>query len=406
MSKHQKTERLHSLDTLRAIMMMLGIVLHSAITYVGGDPSFGWPMRDPNADSGFLGWLLGIIHNFRMPIFMLIAGFFAALLFYERSPSRMIRNRFHRLVLPMLVFVVLLWPLVVLGFSWSNAIFGWDETFDSVMEHMFVGITLESFREFDTWIPQTTMHLWFLYYLIMFSATSFALGMLFRRLPGVRAFIGEQMKIILCSPVKKLVVFVSINFLILYLMDRNWVSTSTAWEPHLGTFVFYFYFYMAGWLIFKAKDHLETFMDHDWLYAISAVALFTAYWNIESIYLTTEVAALIKSITVWLFVFGFMGLFMRYFSRGSAKMRYVSDSAYWVYLLHLPLTAFLPGMIAGWAVPGFIKFVVVVSGTTAVCMVTYHYFVRTTFIGQFLNGRKYPRHAVAPALASAAKATS
>ncbi|WP_191322041.1 hypothetical protein [Algoriphagus aquimarinus] len=28
-----KTERLHSLDSLRAIMMMLGIVLHSVITY-------------------------------------------------------------------------------------------------------------------------------------------------------------------------------------------------------------------------------------------------------------------------------------------------------------------------------------------------------------------------------------
>ena len=28
-----KPERLHSLDSLRAIMMLLGLVLHSAITY-------------------------------------------------------------------------------------------------------------------------------------------------------------------------------------------------------------------------------------------------------------------------------------------------------------------------------------------------------------------------------------
>lgn len=28
-----KTERLHSLDALRAIMMLLGLVIHSAITY-------------------------------------------------------------------------------------------------------------------------------------------------------------------------------------------------------------------------------------------------------------------------------------------------------------------------------------------------------------------------------------
>ena len=87
MNAPHKTERLHSLDSLRAIMMMLGIVLHASIAYIGGEPSFGWPMRDPNADSGFLLWLLVWIHNFRMPIFMFIAGFFAALLFYERSPG-------------------------------------------------------------------------------------------------------------------------------------------------------------------------------------------------------------------------------------------------------------------------------------------------------------------------------
>ncbi|NNJ73489.1 MAG: acyltransferase family protein, partial [Enterobacterales bacterium] len=86
-----KTERLHSLDSLRAIMMMLGIVLHASIAYIGGDPSFGWPMRDPNTESGFLLWLLLFIHNFRMPIFMFVAGFFAALLFYERSPGRMLK---------------------------------------------------------------------------------------------------------------------------------------------------------------------------------------------------------------------------------------------------------------------------------------------------------------------------
>ena len=92
MNSH-KTERLHALDSLRAIMMMLGIVLHTSITYIGGKPSTGWPMRDPNTANSFLEWVLSMTHNFRMPIFMLVAGFFAALLFYDRSPKKMIINR-------------------------------------------------------------------------------------------------------------------------------------------------------------------------------------------------------------------------------------------------------------------------------------------------------------------------
>ena len=63
---------------------------------------------------------------------------------------------------------------------------------------------------------------------------------------------------------------------------------------------------------------------------------------------------LAKGINVWLFIFGFTGLFIRYASQHSAIMRYVSDSSYWVYLLHLPLTAFIPGLIAGIAMPAFI----------------------------------------------------
>ena len=388
-------------------MMMLGIVLHASITYIGGDPSYGWPMRDPGADNGFLLWLLVIIHNFRMPIFMLIAGFFAALLFYERSPATMIRNRYSRLVLPFAVFVFLLWPLVTLAFSYSNGVFGFDEPFDSVIGTMFINTTVSTFAVPGNWVPATTMHLWFVYYLILFSIASFALGMLFKKLPAASAYIKQQVETLLNSPAKKFVVFMAINFLILGLMGRSWVSTSTSFVPDLGTFVFYFYFYLAGWLIFKAKHHLVTFMDYDWLFALSGVAIYTIFFHVESIYLTTEVEALVNSICVWLFVFGFTGLFIRYFSDHSAKMRYVSDSAYWVYLLHLPLTGVIPGLISDWPVPSIIKFFIVVAGTTVICFATYHYFVRTTFIGQFLNGRKYSRKLsdIASSATAAAKDT-
>jgi fucose 4-O-acetylase-like acetyltransferase len=372
-------------------MMMLGIVLHASITYIGGDPSFGWPMRDPSADSGFLSWLLVFIHRFRMPIFMLIAGFFAALLFYERSPSTMIRNRFSRLVLPFLVFVVLLWPLVTLAFSYSNAVFGFEEQFENAIGSMFINTNVGVFADLSRWIPGSTLHLWFIYYLIMFSATSFALGMFFRKLPGASAMINQFVERLLNSPVKKVIVFAFANFLLLLLMGESWVSTSTSFKPDPGTFIFYFYFYGAGWLVFKAKHCIDTFMQHDWSFALIGVALFTINYNVDSVFQTTEVLALVNSVCVWLFVFGFTGLFIRYFSERSDKMRYVSDSAYWVYLLHLPLTGFIPGLISGWPLPAIAKFLIVVAGTAFVCFTTYHYFVRSTVIGQFLNGRKYSR---------------
>jgi hypothetical protein len=72
-------------------------------------------------------------------------------------------------------------------------------------------------------------------------------------------------------------------------------------------------------------------------------------------------------------------------------MRYVSDASYWVYLLHLPLTLLIPGLIADWPLPATLKMLFVVLSTTSICFVSYHYMVRGTFIGKFLNGRKYSR---------------
>lgn len=386
-----KTERLHALDSLRAIMMMLGIVLHGGVTYLGGEASQGWPLRDPFASSSFIYWLIAIIHNFRMPIFMVVAGFFAALLFFDRSPTKMIINRCKRIVFPFIVFVLLLWPLVTLAFSYSNKVFSFDTVFETVIGAMYINTTLSTFSELTAFIPQTTMHLWFLYYLIVFSVASFILGLLFVKAPFITAKTTAFYNAVLQKPILKFLVLSILTFLLLLFMGKSWVETSTSFVLDFGTFLFYFYFYMFGWILFKSKHLLNTFMRYDWAFTIIGILIYTVYFLMGTT-LSIEIKTLINAICVSLFIFGFIGLFLRYFSNHSPRMRYISDSSYWVYLLHLPLTAFLPGLIGEWNIPAVVKFLIVVVITTIICFVTYHYFVRSTFIGKFLNGRKYSRN--------------
>ena len=66
-----KTERIHSLDSLRAIMMLLGLVIHSAITY-GMIEGYHWPLKDPETTGPFMDYLVLFIHSFRMPIFLIM----------------------------------------------------------------------------------------------------------------------------------------------------------------------------------------------------------------------------------------------------------------------------------------------------------------------------------------------
>jgi peptidoglycan/LPS O-acetylase OafA/YrhL len=378
-----KTERLHALDSLRAIMMMLGIVLHSSNTYVVADYGASWPLKDVASTSLTMDWISSFVHAFRMPIFFVVAGFFAALLFYERSYSKMIKNRIDRILLPLLVFVVVLWPLVNIGFSYSNLVIANDPTpFAS---------TLANFSEFAAFIPGHTMHLWFLYYLVLFSATSYILGLIFKSAPQLSGKISNVFSRIIQKPLLKLLVFSLVTFLLLLVMDRTWVATSLSWVPDFNTYIFYAFFYFFGWILFKSKAYLSSFLSYDWLFTIVGLMVFTGYFLSDTSNVNIETIMAIKAITVWLFIFGMTGLFIRYTSNHSPIMRYVSDSSYWVYLLHLPLTALLPGFLVGFALPGILKFVIVATCTAFVCLMTYHFLIRPTFIGKFLNGRKYPR---------------
>ncbi|HMK02375.1 MAG TPA: hypothetical protein VK552_23890, partial [Reyranella sp.] len=68
--------RYHALDALRAAMMFLGIYLHATVAY---SPVGGWPYKPAQLTTA-LDFSVGLIHVFRMPVFYVMAGFFAALL--------------------------------------------------------------------------------------------------------------------------------------------------------------------------------------------------------------------------------------------------------------------------------------------------------------------------------------
>tara|TARA_R110002096_G_C14625412_1_gene724397 strand:+ start:1456 stop:2661 length:1206 start_codon:yes stop_codon:yes gene_type:complete len=377
-----KTERLHALDSLRAIMMLLGLVIHSAITYGVIDYGGGWSLKDPNAIHLSNDYIVSFIHAFRMQLFFVVAGFFGAMLFYERQPLIMLKNRVSRIVFPFLVFVVLLWPTIVFTFGYTKLVFIGDS--DALAN------TLANFSSLNSWIPQRTFHLWFLYYLALITFVSVGLGLIFKKLPALSNRISTAFSWVIQKTVMRILIFAGLMALIYFLMGTSSVATSTSFIPDFNTFLYYIFFYLVGWVLFKSKHLLDTIKQSDWISTILGVILFSVYFFMNES-LNYELIIIIKSTMVWLFIFGITGLFIRYGSNHSSRMRYISDSSYWVYLLHLPLTAIIPALISDWPLPASLKFLFVLISSGIICFVTYHYLVRATFIGKFLNGRSYTR---------------
>jgi glucans biosynthesis protein C len=382
-----KTERIYAIDLLRAILMLLGIVLHSALTFA----PYGiktWTLKDPDTHLAF-DVLVDFIHTFRMPIFFFISGFFAALLFFEKGPSYMFINRIKRIALPFLAALLIIFPVTVwFAFYAQMALAGQGSSF-SVALH----ITIEHLSRGNI----TTIHLWFLYYLMIFCVLGWGLSLVTQHWlkSPVSALVHYFGRILRSGWAP--IVFSGFTFCSLFIMGSHSFITTNAFIVDKAVLFAYGVFFTFGWLLYHHRGQLFRFTTSWGWYLSAGLLLYFCRLGILSMYLPDIPVAIIvllmglQALVIWLLLFGITGWFIKRFNRYSRLGRYISDASYWVYLLHLPFTILFPGLLAGLPLGAFIKFCLVVGATTAVTFSTYDLFVRNSFIGKFLNGRKYNR---------------
>ena len=107
------------------------------------------------------------------------------------------------------------------------------------------------------------------------------------------------------------------------------------------------------------------------------------------------ISVAMQAMYAWLMVFSLMGAFRRLMSRESKRWRYISDSSYWLYLVHLPLVIAAQQVVQMWQVPLIVKFSLICIMVTGLLLLSYQFLVRYTFVGTLLNGpRQRPQKVV------------
>ncbi len=99
-------------------------------------------------------------------------------------------------------------------------------------------------------------------------------------------------------------------------------------------------------------------------------------------------SSLCQAVYVWLVMFGFIGMFRRFFSKENKLVRYLSDSSYWLYLAHLPLIMIIQIWVSDWPWPSFVKLIFICAMTVIPLLLIYEYVVRYTWVGTMLNGKR------------------
>ena len=383
-------ERLHALDNLRAVMMWLGIVLHVSVIYTYYPLPLPLPWHDTQTTL-FADWLVALIHNFRMPVFFILAGFFVVLLAQRRGVKGMLVNRLKRLSLPF----VLLWPpifvfmiVMVLVFAHRAARGTWGLDASLVSQNLRPGHPLDN-----------TMHLWFLWMLSWFAITSALLAPLVRLVPqGLRARLSGGFERVAGSSLGFVLLALPLAWVGAHYKDGI-VTTSGYFLAPWMEWVHNGLFFAFGLALYAHRVRLFALYQQRWrANAIAGFGLFSLVMLVKLLdrqgQLTLSHAsfwiAFCFNACTWLWSFSLIGVFLRFLGHKHPVLDYLSQSSYWVYVIHMPLTIGFGAVLYSLDIPALVKIPVNIVLTTVFALLSYHLLVRSTALGSLLNGRRYP----------------
>lgn len=368
--------RLHGLDALRGGALLMGIVLHAILPFEAGGQ---WMIAD-STSLAFAGPATFVIHLFRMILFMALAGYFGNLVLRRCGSSGYLRDRLVRVLLPAIAF----WPVSVLstGILWELNI-AWRDLPRPIRPGAEGG---------DPLLGVPVGVLWFLWTLIQCALTVVLARAVLNGVVGKERLHGAALRIGAWLTAPGGVLLAALPYLLGLLVQGTWndgIVAPTTLKPELSSLVAYLGAFVVGWLLFAQRDSLRRLAEAWILHAVVAVVATASALTLDASSTTLLSGAALAAVAGWAWVYALLGVCVRFLHRERPLVRYLADASYWAYLLHLPIVLLVGIVVADLAWPAPIKLIVVLAITGAVLLASYHLLVRSSFLGRWLNRRRY-----------------
>ena len=376
------TDRLHSLDFLRAFALLMGVLLHILMLFLepfdGSEPRLG-------ASVVFI-W----IHTWRMPLFMLLAGFFTALSLSKRDTGNYAFNRLIRLGVPLL----LLWSFI--------------PAIDEEASRLYKIPELISYIFYDIPFTFRLDHLWFLYYLLIFYSI---LLLIKTAVPVIYSFIlGFEL-----SVSRVLMVWLPILILLSPLNKPTGGIIGndpiTFGEVNLGSMLFMASFFMIGMQAYKSSKFLENLQRTKfWLpslivFSIIPIGLLAwggvkdepfAFSGLLELWIVNS----LSGSAALLLVLSIMGLAMHKISSSGYTLRWLVKLSYPIYVFHLMFVISVSGTLMFLGINDWIVVLLGFASGILFPVIIYYVFISWTPLDWVFNGYKNSKYQPKSALMS------
>lgn len=369
--------RLHGLDALRGGALLLGIVLHSLMPFIPGMP---WLVNDQDRSVGALGGMY-VIHLFRMPLFLLLAGYFARMSLHRKGTGAFVKDRLKRIGLPLVAF----WPIAAMPLILLAGLNAYLREVPEVQAPPEAGNGLL--------LLFGPAHMWFLQVLLECYLIMIVGRLLARRVLGEQrcTAIADRVGRVLSGPAGLPLAMLPYAAAVILQGEpvTGGIQGPMTIIPEPRGLLAFFGAFVAGWALHARRDALHRLTRSCWAYLAIAVVATVAGLPLTDAGAPIAVVAVVVAVAGWAWIFALLGLVVRYLNKDRPAVRYLADASYWMYLLHLPLLVALEIPLADLDLPIIVKLLITWAASLVILILSYHLLVRSTWIGRWLNGRKH-----------------
>jgi len=404
-NKMDSKQYFYGLDYLRAIAMLLGIVLHGVFSF---STEGYWIVNEKN-NSEYINIVIGFIHSFRMQFFFVLSGFFSILIIQRYQLNGFLKARVKRIVLPFLASIATVLPItLVLAVYFSSL----DEP--SVKAVGELQLYIQDAIRIRPWILQDIFsveifaHLWFLWYLCWIISIHYLFSWILIKLKntsiirsiGKFSFIQSSNHLFIVMKITGLIILTTYCHQFMNLSRPSLgADTSAGLVPVPYVFGYYLCLYLLGCALFHKTiiDSLQRIKPIIyWTMILSSIFIlfpivlyvYSTELNYEyTNYVTTLINSSIQSIYLIVFITALFAYGLSVKS-SNAVFTYLSQSSYFVYIIHLPIVFFLQHISVQFDYPLVLKMTLVLLMTIIISFGMYHYLVRGKWVGYFLGERK------------------
>lgn len=374
------SKRYYFLDALRSILMMLGVVMHTAKIY---DVARNWDIEDQRTSIA-MEWLAQGIHLFRMPAFFIISGFFTLFTLQKYGSRHFLRLRRERLLVPLVATALLLNSLqgYVIHCHLSPGPLG----LLTYLRHQLP----QAWRHGD-WV----VHLWFLNNLLLYSllaALFYSLRPVGQRLVGWRMWPNWAAR----DHIPWLLLALGLLAVGLRFPAYTWPLYSQRFMgiTSLNELVEYLPYFLFGMWLYRDRELLHSFSQaRAWQVGAFAAAAALLWLSFAEQNLAEKIIFnFSRGVLTWLACLFCFALFRHYWDQPSPVFLYLADASYTVYLFHHLCVVLLGLWLLPFSLSIYLKFIIIVSMTLTSTLLIHHYLILRIGILRFLfNGKHLNR---------------